>query len=72
FMASKADKEKEIEVANKGLRQLRKGTKVRVHRLREPLLGGCLALEFPTIRDKVRELGLSYIFVESEECNLTL
>ncbi|MCD9639028.1 hypothetical protein HAX54_023273, partial [Datura stramonium] len=33
---------------------------------------GRLALEFPAIRDKVRELGLGYIFVELEECNLTL
>ncbi|MCD7458529.1 hypothetical protein HAX54_038500, partial [Datura stramonium] len=33
---------------------------------------GLLALEFPTIRDKVRQLGLGYIFLEPEECNLTL
>ncbi|MCD7470895.1 hypothetical protein HAX54_011097 [Datura stramonium] len=33
---------------------------------------GRLKLEFSTIRDKVRELGLGYIFAESEECNLNL
>ncbi|MCD9642380.1 hypothetical protein HAX54_029187, partial [Datura stramonium] len=33
---------------------------------------GLLALEFPTIWDKVHELGLGDIFTESEECNLTL
>ncbi|MCD7472811.1 hypothetical protein HAX54_014180, partial [Datura stramonium] len=33
---------------------------------------GHLALEFPTILDKVRELGLGYIFSKTEECNLTL
>ncbi|MCD9639283.1 hypothetical protein HAX54_023708, partial [Datura stramonium] len=32
---------------------------------------GHLALEFPTIRDKLRELGVRYIFVEAEEWNLT-
>ncbi|MCD7464617.1 hypothetical protein HAX54_053111, partial [Datura stramonium] len=31
-----------------------------------------LALEFPTIRDKVRELGLGYVFAKPEECNLAL
>ncbi|MCD7462324.1 hypothetical protein HAX54_048256, partial [Datura stramonium] len=33
---------------------------------------GRLALEFPTIREKLRELGVGYIFDEPEECNLTL
>ncbi|MCD7451902.1 hypothetical protein HAX54_013981, partial [Datura stramonium] len=33
---------------------------------------GCLELEFPTIRDKLCELGVGYIFAEPEECNLTL
>ncbi|MCE5165937.1 hypothetical protein HAX54_013272, partial [Datura stramonium] len=33
---------------------------------------GHLAIEFPTIRDKVPELGLGYIFADPEECNLTL
>ncbi|MCD7447527.1 hypothetical protein HAX54_031023 [Datura stramonium] len=33
---------------------------------------GRFALEFPTIRDKVRELGLGYIFAEPKESNLTL
>ncbi|MCE3050313.1 hypothetical protein HAX54_046884 [Datura stramonium] len=33
---------------------------------------GCLTLEFPSIQDKVRELGLGYIFAKPEECNLTL
>ncbi|MCD7467217.1 hypothetical protein HAX54_004531, partial [Datura stramonium] len=33
---------------------------------------GRLALEFPTICDKVRELGLGYVIVEPGECNLTL
>ncbi|MCD9638169.1 hypothetical protein HAX54_021943, partial [Datura stramonium] len=33
---------------------------------------GGLALEFPTIRDKIRELGAGYIFNEPERCNLTL
>ncbi|MCD9560159.1 hypothetical protein HAX54_018640, partial [Datura stramonium] len=33
---------------------------------------GRLTLELPTIRDKVRELGLDYIFAELEECNITL
>ncbi|MCD7455755.1 hypothetical protein HAX54_029468, partial [Datura stramonium] len=33
---------------------------------------GHLAHEFPTFRDKVRVLGLGYIFAEPEECNLTL
>ncbi|MCD9646036.1 hypothetical protein HAX54_035548, partial [Datura stramonium] len=28
---------------------------------------GRLALEFPTIRDKLRELGVGYIFAEKEE-----
>ncbi|MCD7459267.1 hypothetical protein HAX54_040504 [Datura stramonium] len=31
-----------------------------------------LTLEFPTICDKIHELGLGYVFVEPEECNLTL
>ncbi|MCD7467713.1 hypothetical protein HAX54_005313 [Datura stramonium] len=31
---------------------------------------GCLALEFPTIRDSILELGLGYVFAEPEECNL--
>ncbi|MCE3215660.1 hypothetical protein HAX54_003145, partial [Datura stramonium] len=102
-MASKAKKRKEIEVANKDLNQLRKGTKgssssakgTPVRRFRAKVVEphgltwfntqkeakyapenrideGILSLEFPTIRDKVRKLGLGYIFVESEECNLTL
>ncbi|MCD7470506.1 hypothetical protein HAX54_010431 [Datura stramonium] len=33
---------------------------------------GCLALEFPTISDTIRVLGLVYVFAELEECNLTL
>ncbi|MCD7461117.1 hypothetical protein HAX54_045197 [Datura stramonium] len=33
---------------------------------------GFLALEFSTIQDKVRELGLGYIFAKTEKCNLTL
>ncbi|MCD7458348.1 hypothetical protein HAX54_037982, partial [Datura stramonium] len=33
---------------------------------------GGLAVEFPTIWDKVRELGLCYIFVDPEKCNVTL
>ncbi|MCD9640871.1 hypothetical protein HAX54_026581, partial [Datura stramonium] len=33
---------------------------------------GRLALEFPTIEDKVHELGLGFIFAEPEECNLSL
>ncbi|MCD7451373.1 hypothetical protein HAX54_011429, partial [Datura stramonium] len=33
---------------------------------------GCLAPEFLVIRDKIRELGVGYIFSKSEECNLTL
>ncbi|MCD7467109.1 hypothetical protein HAX54_004367, partial [Datura stramonium] len=33
---------------------------------------GCLTLEFPTIRDKVHQLGLGYIFAKLEECNLIL
>ncbi|MCD7458971.1 hypothetical protein HAX54_039722 [Datura stramonium] len=33
---------------------------------------GHLALEFPTIRNKVRELELGYVFAEPKECNLTL
>ncbi|MCD9639828.1 hypothetical protein HAX54_024572, partial [Datura stramonium] len=32
----------------------------------------CLALEFSTIRETVRELGLGYVFFGTEECNLTL
>ncbi|MCE3052384.1 hypothetical protein HAX54_052464, partial [Datura stramonium] len=27
-------------------------------------------LEFPTVQDKVHELGLGYIFAEPKECNL--
>lgn len=33
---------------------------------------GRLTLEFPTIWDKIWELGLRYIFAEPGECNLTL
>ncbi|MCE3215785.1 hypothetical protein HAX54_003481, partial [Datura stramonium] len=33
---------------------------------------GCLALELPTIHDKVHKLGLRYIFDKPEECNPTL
>ncbi|MCD7459492.1 hypothetical protein HAX54_041037, partial [Datura stramonium] len=33
---------------------------------------GCLALEYPTIRDTINESGLGYVFAEPEECNLTL
>ncbi|MCD7451271.1 hypothetical protein HAX54_010624, partial [Datura stramonium] len=33
---------------------------------------GHLALEFLAIRDKIRELGVGYIFNEPERCNLTL
>ncbi|MCD7450061.1 hypothetical protein HAX54_003276, partial [Datura stramonium] len=33
---------------------------------------GRLTLEFHAIRNKVRELGIRYIFTELEECNLTL
>ncbi|MCE3214652.1 hypothetical protein HAX54_052973, partial [Datura stramonium] len=33
---------------------------------------GCLAFEFPTIWDKIRELGVGYIFNELNRCNLTL
>ncbi|MCD9640903.1 hypothetical protein HAX54_026638, partial [Datura stramonium] len=33
---------------------------------------GCLALEFPVIRDKIHELGAGFIFNEMERCNLTL
>ncbi|MCE3215322.1 hypothetical protein HAX54_001872, partial [Datura stramonium] len=82
----------EIEVAGKGLKRLRKGTK-RASSLvakdgpanrfgaqaKEAKYApenwidvGRLALEFPATRDKVRELGLGYIFVEPYECNLTL
>ncbi|MCD7453958.1 hypothetical protein HAX54_022770 [Datura stramonium] len=32
---------------------------------------GRLKLEFPAIRDKIRELGAGYIFNESKRCNLT-
>ncbi|MCE3216389.1 hypothetical protein HAX54_006325, partial [Datura stramonium] len=31
-----------------------------------------LELEFPSFRDKICELGASYIFHEPERCNLTL
>ncbi|MCE3052074.1 hypothetical protein HAX54_051519, partial [Datura stramonium] len=31
-----------------------------------------LALEFLSIRDKIRELGVDYVFTEPERCNLTL
>ncbi|MCD7456324.1 hypothetical protein HAX54_031277 [Datura stramonium] len=30
-----------------------------------------LALEFPAIRNRIRELGVGYVFNESERCNLT-
>ncbi|MCE3215919.1 hypothetical protein HAX54_004103, partial [Datura stramonium] len=33
---------------------------------------GRIELEFPTIRDKFRELGLGYIFAELDECNLSM
>ncbi|MCE0482231.1 hypothetical protein HAX54_040746, partial [Datura stramonium] len=33
---------------------------------------GLLALEFPSIWDKICELGAGYIFNEPERCNLTL
>ncbi|MCD9642758.1 hypothetical protein HAX54_029702, partial [Datura stramonium] len=33
---------------------------------------GRLALEYPTICGTIRELGLGYVFVEPEECTLTL
>ncbi|MCE0481251.1 hypothetical protein HAX54_038846 [Datura stramonium] len=33
---------------------------------------GRLSLEFLTIYDTIHELGLGYMFVEPEECNLTL
>ncbi|MCD7447750.1 hypothetical protein HAX54_033540, partial [Datura stramonium] len=33
---------------------------------------GCLALEFPATRNKICELGASYIFNKPEKCNLTL
>ncbi|MCE3215842.1 hypothetical protein HAX54_003734, partial [Datura stramonium] len=33
---------------------------------------GRLALECPTIRDSISELGLGYVFAEPEECNLAL
>ncbi|MCD7466696.1 hypothetical protein HAX54_003638 [Datura stramonium] len=32
---------------------------------------GLLVLEFPNIRDNLHKLGVGYIFVELEECNLT-
>ncbi|MCE2055168.1 hypothetical protein HAX54_042091, partial [Datura stramonium] len=31
-----------------------------------------LALEFPAIQEKIRELGAGYVFNEPERCNLTL
>ncbi|MCE3215480.1 hypothetical protein HAX54_002554 [Datura stramonium] len=31
-----------------------------------------LALEFPAIQDKIRELGVGYIFNKPERCNLAL
>ncbi|MCD7468291.1 hypothetical protein HAX54_006336, partial [Datura stramonium] len=33
---------------------------------------GHMAFEFPAIWDKIRELGVDYIFNELERCNLTL
>ncbi|MCE2055061.1 hypothetical protein HAX54_041871, partial [Datura stramonium] len=102
-MASRVDKGKEVVVADKGLKRLRKGTKglkslaaktpparrFRAKAIKEHGLKwfntekeakyaqknwideGRLALEYPTIRDTIRELGLGYVFAEPEECNLT-
>ncbi|MCD7455261.1 hypothetical protein HAX54_027564, partial [Datura stramonium] len=33
---------------------------------------GRLALQYPAILEKIRELGAGYIFNEPERCNLTL
>ncbi|MCD7469819.1 hypothetical protein HAX54_009069, partial [Datura stramonium] len=60
-MASNANKGKEIVVADKGFKGIKKVQKGRVHRPREPLLGGHTDLSSPTIWDKVRELRLGYI-----------
>ncbi|MCE5165882.1 hypothetical protein HAX54_012838 [Datura stramonium] len=94
----------EIEIATKGLKRLRKGTKGDSSSVAkaspskrfgaqtlEPhgftwfntqkeakyapknwIDEGRIVLEFPTIRDKLYELGVGYIFAELDECNLTL
>ncbi|MCD7461659.1 hypothetical protein HAX54_046757, partial [Datura stramonium] len=76
-MESQADKGKEVVATDKGLKRLRKGTKgSKSSATKEPHARRfgkrCLALEFPTIRVTVRELGLGYMFAEPEECHLTL
>ncbi|MCD7462323.1 hypothetical protein HAX54_048255, partial [Datura stramonium] len=49
--------------------KIQKGAKYALENL---IVEGCLALEFSSMRDKLRELGVGYIFTEPEECNLTL
>ncbi|MCE0480559.1 hypothetical protein HAX54_037526, partial [Datura stramonium] len=97
-VVSHADKGKEVVVADKGLKRLRKGTKgpkslatkappawrfgakvVKEHGLKwfsaqneakyapKTWIEGYLALEFPTIHDTIRKLGLGYMFSEHEE-----
>ncbi|MCD7469606.1 hypothetical protein HAX54_008748, partial [Datura stramonium] len=65
-MASKVDKGKEGEIINKGLKRLRKGSKGPkfISHQRNP------TRRFGA--KTVLELGLGYVFVEREECNLTL
>ncbi|MCE2056169.1 hypothetical protein HAX54_044145, partial [Datura stramonium] len=74
-----ASKGKEVVVADPGLKRTRKGKKGAsssaskvgpTRRFGEK--AGCLALDFPAIRNKIRELEMGYIFNESERCNLTL
>ncbi|MCD7452736.1 hypothetical protein HAX54_017990, partial [Datura stramonium] len=79
-------KGKEVVIAKPSLKRLRKGAKgvsssaAKTGPSRrfgakavEPHIDeGRLVLEFLTIREKLRDLGVRYIFVEPEECNLTL
>ncbi|MCD7453975.1 hypothetical protein HAX54_022893, partial [Datura stramonium] len=75
-----ASKGKEVVIANPSLKRLQKGTKgpsssasKKAKYAPENWIDeGRLVLEFSTIRDKVPDLEFGYIFVELEECNLTL
>ncbi|MCE3215051.1 hypothetical protein HAX54_000616, partial [Datura stramonium] len=79
-MESKCSKGKEIEVAGKNLKWLRKGTKESSSSSTKGALARMFGeravethgLSWSKIQKEVHELGLGYIFVEPVEYNLTL
>ncbi|MCD7469109.1 hypothetical protein HAX54_007907, partial [Datura stramonium] len=75
-----ASKGKEVVPAQPRFKRLRKGPKGASSSIakeakyapRNWIDDGRLVLELPTIKEKLHELGVGYIFGEPLECNLTL